>query len=278
MTKQTSFLNYVVASLVTVLFLLLMLVACRSVPVSGRQQLVLVDEATIVQQSLVSYRSFVSQMPKSTDKKKIDRVMRVCKRIANATDNYIEANKIADSKMAWEFTLIADRRVNAFCMPGGKIVIYTGILPLCETDAELATVISHEVSHAIARHSNERLSHEVLRQMGGSILSRATTRKSAVVRTVINQAYGLGSQVAISLPYSRSHEYEADQMGLTFMALAGYDPRAAISFWRKMAQQSSGSTPEFLSTHPSDTNRIKNIEKYLPEAIALYESSTKKKK
>lgn len=247
-----------------------MLSACRSVPISGRKQLNLVPESSITAQSIAQYRAFVTQMPHSTDKGKEERVERVCKNIARAADQFLAQNNITDNPMQWEFTLIADRRVNAFCMPGGKIVIFTGILPLCQTDDELATVISHEVSHAIARHSNERLSVEMLRRMGGNILSRATSQKSILLRTVINQAYGLGSQVAISLPYSRSHEYEADKMGLVFMALAGYNPQSAISFWKKMAQQGSSSTPEFMSTHPSDTNRIKQIEAYLPKALQYY--------
>lgn len=254
----------------TLLVLLLLLSACRSVPISGRKQLNLVPESAITEQSVAQYRQFVAQMPTSKDAQKSARVAKVCRRIAAAADKFLAANNIKDEKMNWEFTLIADRRVNAFCMPGGKIVIFTGILPLCKTDDELATVISHEISHAIARHSNERLSHEVLRRMGGNLLARATASKGAVLQTVINQAYGLGSQVAISLPYSRSHEYEADQMGLVFMAMAGYNPEAAISFWTKMAQQGSSSTPEFLSTHPSDENRIKRIQAYLPEAQKYY--------
>lgn len=250
---------------------------CRSVPLSGRKQLILVDENVIVEQSLVQYRQFVNQMPKSTDKAKINRVMRVCQRVAKATDLFLKENKISGMEMDWEFSLIADRRVNAFCMPGGKIVIFTGILPLCKTDDELATVIAHEVSHAVARHSNERLSHEVLRQLGGNIIARASAREGAVVQTVINQAYGLGSQMVVTLPYSRNHEYEADRMGLFFMAMAGYDPRSAVSFWQKMARQNSGnSTPEFLSTHPSDENRIKKIQEYMSEAMTYYEGAVGK--
>lgn len=258
---------YLLGSFAIMLF---SLISCRSVPISGRRQLNLIPESTIAQQSVAQYRQFVSQMPHSKDTKKSARVDRVCRRIAQAADTFLAKNKINDEAMNWEFTLIADRRVNAFCMPGGKIVIFTGILPLCQTDDELATVISHEVSHAIARHSNERLSHEVLRRMGGNLLARATASQGAILQTVITQAYGLGSQVAISLPYSRSHEYEADQMGLVFMALAGYNPTSAISFWKKMAQQGSSSTPEFLSTHPSDENRIKRIEEYLPKALTYY--------
>ena len=157
-TRKFSF--YLLGSFAIMLF---SLISCRSVPISGRRQLNLIPESTIAQQSVAQYRQFVSQMPHSKDTKKSARVDRVCRRIAQAADTFLAKNKINDEAMNWEFTLIADRRVNAFCMPGGKIVIFTGILPLCKTDDELATVISHEVSHAIARHSNERLSHEVLR-------------------------------------------------------------------------------------------------------------------
>ena len=219
-------------------------------------------------------------MPHSDDPKQVERVREVCQRVADAATSYLRKNNLNDlaQQMKWEFTVIADRRVNAFCMPGGKIVIYTGILPLCATDDELATVVSHEVSHAIARHSNERLSTEILRQMGGRVLVSAVGSTSAITNTVIQQAYGLGSQVLVSLPYSRKQEHEADQIGLVFMAMAGYNPEQAISFWKKMAQQGGGSTSELLSTHPSDANRIKAIGEYLPKALPYYQEYLAKQK
>ncbi len=252
----------------------LLLVACGTVPISGRKSLNLVPESQIIQQSALQYTEYVRQMPHSDDPKKIERVETVCKRIAKAATVYLQQNNLSDlaNQMKWEFTLIADRRVNAFCMPGGKIVIYTGILPLCATDDELATVVSHEVSHAIARHSNERLSTEILRHMGGRILVSAVGSTSAITNTVIQQAYGLGSQVLVSLPYSRKQEHEADQIGLVFMAMAGYNPEQAISFWQKMSQQGGSSQSELLSTHPSDANRIKAIGEYLPKAIPYYQA------
>lgn len=258
---------------------MLFLSSCGVVPVSGRRQLSLVPENQIIAESSLQYSKFVSQMPHSNDKKATDRVLRVCNNIANAADHYLRthnATKLAQ-QMKWEVNLIADRRLNAFCMPGGKIVVYTGILPLCKTDAELATVISHEVSHAIARHSSERLSQEILRQIGGQAVGLAFSKESAVVRSVIQQAYGLGSQVAVTLPYSRKHEQEADIIGLTFMALAGYDPAEAVTFWEKMSKASEGQRPpEFLSTHPSEESRIKAIQKALPEAQALYQAQKEK--
>lgn len=259
---------------------LLLLSSCSTVPVSGRRSLNLVDEAQIIQSSAEQYAAYIQQMPHSDDPEKIARVERVCRNVAQAATEYLNANNMSGlaKQMNWQFTLIADRRVNAFCMPGGKIVIYTGILPLCSTDAELATVVSHEVSHAIARHSNERLSNEIVRQMGAQLLGQAVGNKSAITRTVIQQAYGLGSQVLVSLPYSRSHEHEADQIGLTFMAMAGYNPQEAVSFWQKMAQQGSSTTPELLSTHPNDQKRIQKINEYMPKALPLYEQFLEKNK
>lgn len=271
----------VLRTVIPTLTVVLFLNGCGIVPVSGRRQLSLVPEEQIIAQSSLQYGQFVAQMPKSTDKKATDRVKRVCNNIAEATDRYLRAHNATElaSKMKWEVNLIADRRINAFCMPGGKIVVFTGILPLCKTDAELATVISHEVSHAVARHSSERLSHEILRQMGGQAIGIVVSGESGIMQTVINQAYGLGSQLAVSLPYSRKHEEEADIIGLTFMALAGYNPADAITFWEKMSKASEGNrTPEFLSTHPSEQNRIKAIRKALPEAEALYREEINKRK
>lgn len=258
----------------------LLWVACGTVPISGRKSLNLVPESQIIAQSAAQYTEYVRQMPHSDDPKQVERVRVVCQRVADAATSYLHKNNLNDlaQQMKWEFTVIADRRVNAFCMPGGKIVIYTGILPLCATDDELATVVSHEVSHAIARHSNERLSTEILRQMGGRVLVSAVGSTSAITNTVIQQAYGLGSQVLVSLPYSRKQEHEADQIGLVFMAMAGYNPEQAISFWKKMAQQGGGSTSELLSTHPSDANRIKAIGEYLPKALPYYQEYLAKQK
>ncbi|MDO4722451.1 M48 family metallopeptidase [Porphyromonas circumdentaria] len=247
--------------------------ACRTVPVSGRRSLNLVSETEIIQTSKAQYVSYIAEMPHSNDPAKVKRVEKVCRDIADATTKYLQSNgmEALARQMEWQFTLIADRRVNAFCMPGGKIVIYTGILSLCATDAELATVVSHEVSHAIAQHSNERLSTEILRRMGASILGQAVGSTSALTKTVIQQAYGLGSQVLISLPYSRTQEHEADQIGLVFMAMAGYNPQEAISFWTKMSQQGGSNSFDLLSTHPSDEKRIQKIKEYMPNALPYYE-------
>lgn len=257
--------------ILTFILLAISLWSCGTVPISGRRTVNLVSESQILQQSAAQYAAYVREMPQSTDLKKVKRVKVVCQNIAQAATQYLmEHNEQELAKqMHWEFNVINDRRVNAFCMPGGKIVIYTGILSLCDNDDELATVISHEVSHAIARHSNERLSVEILRQLGGELLSLSLRTQSSITDAVIQQAYGLGSQMIVSLPYSRKHEYEADQIGLVFMALAGYNPEYAVSFWQKMSQQGKASY-EIFSTHPSDENRVKAIQAYLPQAQRLY--------
>jgi predicted Zn-dependent protease len=160
--------------------------------------------------------------------------------------------------------------VNAFCMPGGKIVVYEGILPYMSSDEELAAVLGHEVAHAVAKHANERMSQQMLTEAGGSIVAGAVGQKSATIQSLAGTVYGLGTQFGVMLPFSRKHEYEADRMGLIFMAMAGYNPRSAVSFWQKMAAGKSGSTPEIMSTHPSDANRVKELEKYMPEALQYY--------
>lgn len=150
-------------------------------------------------------------------------------------------------------------------MPGGKIVVYEGLMKLVSSDDELAVVVGHEVAHAVAKHSNERMSQQLMTQYGAAILGVAVSNKSAAVQEVANTVYGVGSQVGVVLPFSRKHESEADYMGLVFMAMAGYNPEVAIGFWQKMSAAGSGGTPEFLSTHPSDATRISDIRKHLPE-------------
>ena len=170
----------------------------------------------------------------------------------------------------WEFNLVNDLQVNAFCMPGGKIVVYEGLLPLVSSDDELAVVLGHEVAHAVAKHSNERMSQQLMSQYGAALLSVAVSNKSAAVQQAANTVYGVGAQYGVMLPFSRKHESEADYMGLVFMAMAGYNPDVAVNFWQKMSAGKNGSTPEFMSTHPSDATRIANIQKELPEIKAKY--------
>lgn len=247
------------------------LAGCSTVPITGRNQIMLVQDAEILSSSALQYKQFLSKVKISQNATSAAQVRRVGQKVADATMRYLKQNGLDDmaAQMKWEFNVVEDKAVNAFCMPGGKIVVYTGLLKLVGSDAELATVVSHEVSHAVARHANERISQEYLRQMGGNLLGAAVSNKSAALQTIIGQAYGVGSQVLVALPYNRKQEYEADKMGLVFMAMAGYNPNAAITFWQKMAAQGGGQV-EFLSTHPSDANRIAAIRQYMPEAMKYY--------
>lgn len=258
----------IILSLITALSL----TACSIVPITGRSQIMLVEDSEILSSSALQYQQFINKSTLSKSTSSTNQVRHVGQRVANATMKYLRQNGLSNmaSQMKWEFNVVEDRAVNAFCMPGGKIVVYTGLLKLVSSDAELATVMSHEISHAIARHSNERISQEYLRQIGGNLLGAAVSDKSATLQAIIGQAYGVGSQVLVTLPYNRKQEYEADKIGLVFMAMAGYNPNAAITFWRKMAAQGSNKS-EFFSTHPSDENRIAAIKKYMPKAMAYYQ-------
>jgi predicted Zn-dependent protease len=232
----------------------------------------LVSEQEVLTSSLTQYSEFMKEATLSTDKAQTDKVVRVGKRIAAATEAYLKANGMESEikNFAWEFNYVKSPDVNAFCMPGGKIVVYEGIMPFASTDEELAAVLGHEVAHAVAKHANERMSQQILAQYGGVILEQAVSGKSSTVQTLASTVYGLGAEYGIMLPYSRKHEYEADHMGLIFMAMAGYNPQAAITFWQKMAEGKTASVPEIMSTHPSDVHRIAELQKYLPDALKYY--------
>jgi predicted Zn-dependent protease len=201
----------------------------------------------------------------------VQRVKRVGGQLSAAIEGYLKTNGFGDQySFKWEFNLIKSNEVNAWCMPGGKVAVYSGLMPLAKTDAELATVMGHEIGHAIARHSAERVSQQMAVQGIGGAVSVASSTKSAGTQNIINSLYGVGGQLAL-LKYSRDQESEADRLGLTFMALAGYDPHAALSFWQNMAAQNkSGAPPELLSTHPADATRIADIQKRIPEAMKYY--------
>lgn len=256
--------------------LIMLLTACATVPLTGRRQLSLVDESAIQQEAVLAYQEFLgdpsTKVIKNTNQTQM--VQRVGNRIAQAVTTFLNDNGYAGQyNFDWEFNLIQEDQINAWCMPGGKVAIYTGILPVTQTEAGLATVMGHEIAHAIAKHSSERMSQAMAAQLGGVAVDVATAERSSTTRAVINTAYGLGGQLAL-MSYSRNQESEADRMGLVFMAMAGYDPNEAISFWERMAQakeaSGSGAPPEFLSTHPSDARRIMNIQKLLPEALTYY--------
>lgn len=253
-------------NLVSLFMCLLILAGCSSVPLTGRRQVMLVSDQDVLVTSLTQYNDFMKSATRSTNKGQTDMVVRVGMRIAEATEKYLRENGLSEmvKEFSWEFNLVQDDQMNAFCMPGGKIVVYTGLMKIISSDDELAVVLGHEVAHAVARHSNERMSQQLLTQYGGAILGAAVSNKSAAIQQVANTVYGVGSQVGVTLPFSRKHESEADYMGLVFMTMAGYNPEAAIGFWQKMSAGGT-STPEFMSTHPSDGRRISDIRSYLPE-------------
>jgi predicted Zn-dependent protease len=252
---------------------IMFLTACSSVMITGRKQLLLVPDADVLSMSATSYKQFVDSMPASKDVANTALVRKVGKKIARAVFDYMKANGMgADTaNYSWEFNLIKDNAVNAFCMPGGKVVFFEGILPVTKTEAGMAVVMGHEVAHAIAKHSNERMSQQLLTQYGATFTDLLMSKKSDATRQVVNTLYGVGTQVGVMLPYSRKHEYEADQLGVVFMAMAGYNPTESIAFWERMAASNTGSAPaEIMSTHPSDANRIQKMKDFLPEAMKYY--------
>jgi predicted Zn-dependent protease len=261
--------------LAVVVGILLLLEACGSVPVTGRKQLSLVSNQEVLSLSLQQYGEFIKSAPVSTDQANTALVQRVGRNIANAVENYLKNNGYAEqvADYSWEFNLVKSTDVNAFCMPGGKIVVYEGILPYTQNETGLAVVLGHEVAHAVAKHANERMSNQIATEYGTAAIGAALSGSSAGVQQAAAVAIGLGSQYGILLPYSRKQELEADKLGLIFMAMAGYDPSAASAFWQRMSQQGS-STPEFMSTHPSDNTRISQIQKDLPEAMKYYKGGS----
>ena len=244
----------------------MLLSGCSKVPISGRNQLNLVSDSEVLQASLASYKDFMGKATKSTQTVKSEQVTRVGRKIAAATEAYLNANGMSDQvkNFAWEFNLVKDSQINAFCMPGGKIVVYEGIMNLVSSDDELAVVLGHEVAHAVAKHSNERMSQQKALEYGGAILGAITQGASQSTQSLANTVFGLGANYGVMLPFSRKHETEADNMGLVLMTMAGYNPDCALSFWQKMSASGSNSKMEILSTHPSDATRIANLQKQIP--------------
>lgn len=251
---------------------LLLLAGCSSVPLTGRKQVLLVSDQEVLTSSLTQYNEYIKTATKSSNATQSAMVTRVGKKIAAATEQYLKQNGLESEvkNFAWEFSLVKDEQVNAFCMPGGKIVVYEGLMKIIGSEDELAVVVGHEVAHAVAKHSNERMSQQLMAQYGAAILEQAVSNKSAAVQQLASTVYGVGAQYGVMLPYSRKHEIEADYMGLVFMTMAGYNPEVALSFWKKMSAGGSSSAPEFMSTHPSDATRIEAIQKALPEIKTKY--------
>ena len=253
--------------------LLFLLVGCTTVPVTGRKSLNILPDSELLSMSLEQYNDVLKKSKLSNDPAKVHMVRRVGERIASATEQFF-TEKGMESEIKnykWEFNLIEDDKVaNAWCMPGGKVAVYTGILPITQDDTGLAVVMGHEISHAIAKHGNERMSQQLLAQLGAVGLSAALSSNPGATSEIFMAAYGLGANVGILLPYSRVQESEADHIGLILMAKAGYDPREAVPFWKRMNEKGGSRPPEFLSTHPAPETRIKGIEAEIPEAMKYY--------
>ena len=260
-------------SSITAFTLVLLIWACQRVPLTGRKQFVgLVSNEQMIQLSFTEYKGFMdTSKVVSYNNKDAEMIARVGGRIKTAVENYLIQNNYSQviDGYQWEFKLVQNKELNAWCMPGGKIVFYTGILSVCKDDAGIAAVMGHEVAHALANHGQQRMSAGLLQQLGAVGTQVAVGNKDPQTQALIMQAYGVGSQVGGMLPFSRAHESEADKIGLTLMAIAGYDPINAVKVWERMSALSNGQAPpEILSTHPSNQTRINELTALIPQAKA----------
>lgn len=260
---------------ITVIFLGLAIVACSKVPITGRKQLKLMPNSMMMEMGQSNYASFLKENPAvSPPTRASAEVTSVGIRISQAVEKYMRANGLSKKieGYKWEFNVVDSPEINAWCMPGGKVVVYTGILPLTRDDAGLAVVMGHEIAHAIADHGNERMSQQLTIQAAGIGLDIYMQQKPELTREIFMSSFGIGSQLGM-LAYSRTHELEADKLGLVFMAMAGYDPERAVSFWQEMSKSGGNKPPEIMSTHPSDARRIEQIKSFLPEAKKYFTAS-----
>ena len=257
-------------------FLLLasFITGCTNNLVTGRKQLRLVSETELQTMASQEYKSFLKEnkVVSTSTNRDAEMVRRVGTRIAAAIKTYYDGKGMPSvlEGYKWEFNLIENKEANAWCMPGGKVVVYTGLLPLTQNEAALAVVIGHEITHAVAQHGSERMSQGLLQQLGGTALQVALANKPAETQNLFLTAYGIGSTLGGTLPFSRKEESEADKFGLFFSAMAGYNPQEAIPFWERMAASGGAKPPEFLSSHPSDASRIANLKINMPEAMKFY--------
>jgi predicted Zn-dependent protease len=258
--------------------LVILLAGCAEVPLTGRKSLQILPNSQLMSMSLQEYSNVLKKSKLSHDPAKVEMVKRVGAAIARSAEAFLLDTGREDQikEYQWEFNLIEDdKMVNAWCMPGGKVAVYTGILPIARNESGLAVVMGHEVAHAMANHGNERMSQELLATAGTVALSVALSEKPAETRNLFLGAFGVGTTLGILLPYSRMHESEADRIGLMLTARAGYDPHEAVAFWGRMNEKGGGSPPEFLSTHPAPASRIEDIKSYIPEAMRYYRPSGK---
>ena len=252
------------------------LVGCgttSTVPITGRKQTLMVSDGEVLSLATQQYKEFMTKAKRSTNAANTAMVQRVGQKLANAVTQYLNANGLASEvqNFQWEFNLIADKQVNAWCMPGGKIVVYEGLLPVTQDEGSLAIVLGHEIAHAVAKHSAEQMSNQIKQQYGTQIGTTVLgalgmgQNTQGIVQAIAAQGFSFAN-----LKYSRDHENEADHIGLIITAMAGYDPQVALPFWQRMAASSNQQTVEFLSDHPSDATRINNIQKWMPEALRYY--------
>ena len=252
-----------------------LLIACSKNALTGKKQLTLLPESELQTMATGEYQKFLStnKVVGTTNNRDAEMVRRVGQRITKAVNEYYAAKGMTNNLTGfkWEYNLIDDKTVNAWCMPGGKIVVYTGILPVTQNEAALAAVMGHEVSHALLQHGNQRMSQGILQQLGGVALSVAVANKPEETQNLFMGAYGVTTAVGVLLPFSRKHELEADRYGLIWTAMAGYNPQEAIGLWERMEKAGNGQKPpEFLSTHPAEGRRIEQLQKYMPEALQYY--------
>lgn len=247
-----------------------LLIACSTVPITGRKRINFVSDDEIFPASFQQYNDFLKTNTLSTNKVKTAEIKEVGAKISAAVVKFMNKNDMAEeaAKYQWEFNLVENKELNAWCLPGGKVVFYSGILPIAANKDGIAAVMGHEVAHAFAKHGQERMSSSQIQQLGGVAVAVGTSGKSAESQQIWNTVYGLGSQVGM-LKYSRKHETEADKLGLVFMIMAGYNGEEAIKVWERMSAQGENAVPEFLSTHPSHETRINDLRAFLPEAKKL---------
>ncbi len=259
--------------LIGVLLGVFVLYACATVPVTGRRQLDLISSSEINGMSATQYQEVLKKGPLSTNQEQVAMIKRVGARIQKGVELYMASKGASDqlAGFAWEFNLIQDdKTVNAWCMPGGKVAFYTAILPICKDETGIAVVMGHEVAHAIANHGRERMSQGMIQEFGLSTIGSAMGQNPTATKQIFMEAVGMGANLGM-LKFSRTHESEADHIGLIFMSMAGYDPKEAPKFWERMTSMSKGEKPpEFMSTHPSDETRIKNLQGWMPEALGYF--------
>ena len=258
------------------LFLSLAFYSCKTNSITGRSQLDLVSESDVQTMALTQYKDFLSknQVVPSTNANQ-EMVRRVGNRIASAINKYYSEHGAGDELKGytWEFNLVENKEVNAWCMPGGKVVVYTGLLPITQNETALAIVLGHEITHAVAGHGRERMSQQMLAQ-GIQLAGNVALGSNPQTVNIFNTVYGPGAQIGVLLPFSRKQESEADHYGLIFAAMAGYDPQEAITFWTRMAAMGGEKPPVLLSDHPADQQRIEDLKKDMPEALKYYQAST----